>query len=110
MLFEVEESYCLAPMENSSSNGSLFMSAVGIGVGLGVGLGLVSTQLMASSPRGDVTLGGGATAADIESELRRLLVDGQETKISFSDFPYYLRCMCGFLHPFYLPCFDWKNK
>ena len=97
-------------MENSSSNGSLFMSAVGIGVGLGVGLGLVSTQLMASSPRGDVTLGGGATAADIESELRRLLVDGQETKISFSDFPYYLRCMCGFLHPFYLPCFDWKNK
>ena len=94
MLFEVEESYCLAPMENSSSNGSLFMSAVGIGVGLGVGLGLASTQLMASSPRGDGTLGGSATAADIESKLRCLLVDEQETKISFSDFPYYLRCVC----------------
>jgi len=86
------------------------MSAVGIGVGLGVGLGLASTQLMASSPRGDGTLGGSATAAHIKSELRRLLVDEQETKIFFSDFPYYLRCMCGFLHPFYLPCFDWENK
>ncbi|XP_066306587.1 uncharacterized protein [Miscanthus floridulus] len=77
-------------MENSSSNGSLFVSAVGIGVGLGVSLGLASTQLMASSSGGDMTMGGGATAVDIESELRRLLVDGQETKISFSDFPYYL--------------------
>jgi len=97
-------------MENSSSNSSLFMSAVGIGIGLGVASGLASTQLMASLPRGDGTLGGSAIAADIESELRRLLVDEQETKISFSDFPYYLRCMCGFLHPFYLPCFDWENK
>ena len=83
-------------MENCSSNGSLFVSTVGIGVGLGVGLGLASTQLMASSPRGDGTLGGSATAADIESKLRCLLVDEQETKIFFSDFPYYLRCMCGF--------------
>jgi hypothetical protein len=97
-------------MENSSSNGSLFVSAVGIGVGLGVGLGLASTQLMASSPRGDGSLGGGAIAADIELELRRLLVNGQETKISFSDFPYYLRCVCAFYILFYLPCFDWKSN
>jgi len=81
------------------------VSAIGIGVGLGVGLGLASTQLMASSPRGGRTLGGGATTTEIESELRCLLVDGQETKISFSNFPYYLRCV-WFLHPFYLPCFD----
>jgi hypothetical protein len=56
-------------MENTSSNNSLFMSAIGIGIGLGVGLGLVSTHLMASSLGGDGTLGGGATAADIELEL-----------------------------------------
>ena len=74
------------------------MSAIGIGIGigLGVGLGLVSTHLMASSLGGDGTLGGGATAADIELELRRLLVDGQETNITFAKFPYYLRCVCGF--------------
>jgi ABC-type antimicrobial peptide transport system permease subunit len=83
-------------MENNSSNSSLFVSAVGIGVGLGVGLGLASTQLMASLPRGDRSLGGGAIATDIELELRHLLVDGQETKISFSNFPYYLRCVCAF--------------
>ncbi|KAG0538377.1 hypothetical protein BDA96_03G230700 [Sorghum bicolor] len=77
-------------MENTSSNNSLFMSAIGIGIGLGVGLGLVSTHLMASSLGGDGTLGGGATAADIELELRRLLVDGQETNITFAKFPYYL--------------------
>ncbi|KXG32842.2 hypothetical protein SORBI_3003G213100 [Sorghum bicolor] len=45
---------------------------------------------MASSLGGDGTLGGGATAADIELELRRLLVDGQETNITFAKFPYYL--------------------
>lgn len=88
-------------MENSSSNGGLFISAVGIGVGLGVGLGLVSTHIMPSDLGGYETSGGGATAANIESELQRLLVDRQETNITFANFPYYVRCVWGFyiLHP-----------
>ena len=79
----------------SSSSSSLFASAVGVGVGVGVGLGLVTAGLGPSAPGGGGASGGGATAAVVEAELRRLVVDGRETGVTFADFPYYLRCVWG---------------
>ncbi|PUZ55742.1 hypothetical protein GQ55_5G236800 [Panicum hallii var. hallii] len=77
-------------MDHGSSSGSLFASAVGVGVGVGVGLGLVSAGLGPSAPGGGGASGGGATAAVVEAELRRLVVDGHEAGVTFADFPYYL--------------------
>ncbi|XP_062206156.1 peroxisomal ATPase PEX6-like isoform X2 [Phragmites australis] len=73
-------------MEHSSSS-SLFASVVGVGVGVGLGLGLVSARLALSTPGGGS--GGGASAKEVEAELRRLVVDGRETGVTFSNFPYY---------------------
>ncbi|TKW15475.1 hypothetical protein SEVIR_5G239100v4 [Setaria viridis] len=84
-------------MDNGSGGGGgggggLFASAVGVGVGVGVGLGLglVSAGLGPSNPGGGGASGGGATAAVVEAELLRLVVDGRETGVTFADFPYYL--------------------
>lgn len=86
-------------MDNGSGGGGggLFASAVGVGVGVGVGLGLglVSAGLGPSNPGGGGASGGGATAAVVEAELLRLVVDGRETGVTFADFPYYLRYAWG---------------
>jgi hypothetical protein len=66
-------------------HGSIIASAVGVGVGVGVGIGLVSSRLTG------LATGGGATAAEVEAELRCLVVDGRDVGVSFDDFPYYLR-------------------
>ena len=79
----------------SSSSSSLFASAVGVGVGVGVGLGLVTAGLGPSAPGGGGASGGGATAAVVEAELRRLVIDGREAGVTFADFPYYLRYVWG---------------
>jgi hypothetical protein len=86
-------------MDHGSSSGSLFASAVGVGVGVGVGLGLVSAGLGPSAPGGGGASGGGATAAVVEAELRRLVVDGHEAGVTFADFPYYLRYVWGSTAP-----------
>ncbi|KAM0830317.1 hypothetical protein ACQ4PT_066288 [Festuca glaucescens] len=68
-------------------HGSLFASAIGVGVG--VGIGLVSARLTAepiSGAGGD----GRAAGAEVEAELRRLVVEGRESGVTFDDFPYYL--------------------
>ncbi|KAM0843248.1 hypothetical protein ACQ4PT_057839 [Festuca glaucescens] len=68
-------------------HGGLFASAIGVGVG--VGIGLVSARLTAepiSGPGGD----GRAAGAEVEAELRRLVVEGRESGVTFDDFPYYL--------------------
>ena len=61
------------------------MSALGIGIGVGVGLGLASAPWAGASARA------GLTVDRVEQELRRLLVDAAATKVTFDEFPYYLR-------------------
>lgn len=68
----------------------LFLSALSVGVG--VGLGLASGQTVSKwtgGYNGSATTG--VTAEQIEQELLRLLQDGKESKVTFEDFPYYLR-------------------
>ncbi|KAJ3671045.1 hypothetical protein LUZ60_008471 [Juncus effusus] len=57
-----------------------------IGVGLGMGIGLASGQAVAkwAAPPAVSAVDG------VEAELRRLVVDGKESQITFDDFPYYL--------------------
>lgn len=68
----------------------IVMSALGIGLGVGVGLGLVSGQTVTkwAQPSGSST---GVTADRVEQELMRLVMDGKEGKVTFDEFPYYLR-------------------
>lgn len=68
----------------------LLMSAVGVGIGVGVGLGLASGQTMSkwtggSSPSNTIT------AERMEQELLRMVIDGRDAKVTFDEFPYYLR-------------------
>lgn len=63
----------------------LFMSA--IGVGLGVGIGLASGQAVAKWATPPLH----SPADAVEAELKRLVVDGKESPVTFNDFPYYLR-------------------
>lgn len=58
-----------------------------LSVGVGVGLGLASGQAVNKW----TSAAEGITPDQIEQELRRLVVDGKHTKITFEDFPYYLR-------------------
>ncbi|VFQ73022.1 unnamed protein product [Cuscuta campestris] len=66
------------------------MSALGVGVG--VGLGLASGQAINkwTGAAANSAPAYGVTADRIEQELRRLVVDGKDTGVSFDDFPYYL--------------------
>lgn len=73
----------------------MVMSALGIGIGVGVGLGLASAPWAAARPASSSREG--VTADRIEQELRRLLVDGAESKVNFDEFPYYLRFVRSFL-------------
>ena len=68
---------------------NLLVSALGVGVG--VGLGLASAR-WAAPTHGDG--GGGVGAAEVEAELRRLVLDGRESEVTFDEFHnfhYYLR-------------------
>ncbi|KAK3134734.1 hypothetical protein QOZ80_5BG0410040 [Eleusine coracana subsp. coracana] len=67
---------------------NLFVSALSVGVG--VGLGLASAR-WAAPTNGDGGGGGaGVGVAELEAELRRLVVDGRESEVTFDDFNYYL--------------------
>lgn len=59
----------------------ILLSALSVGVGVGVGL----------SKWASASVEGGVTAEQIEAEISRLVVDGRESKVTFDDFPYYLR-------------------
>ncbi|WVZ99744.1 hypothetical protein U9M48_045002 [Paspalum notatum var. saurae] len=64
---------------------NLLVSALGVGVG--VGLGIASAR-WAAPAHGE---GGGAGgAAEVEAELRRLVLDGRESDVTFDEFHYYL--------------------
>ncbi|KAM0902472.1 hypothetical protein ACQ4PT_019291 [Festuca glaucescens] len=66
----------------------MVMSAVGIGIGVGVGLGLASAPWAGGGSGGPARAG--VTLERVEQELRRLVVDGKDSKVTFDEFPYYL--------------------
>lgn len=68
---------------------SLLASAVGMGVG--VGLGLASARWAKPAHAADGGVGPGASAAEVEAELRRLVVDGRDSDVTFDEF-HHLHC------------------
>lgn len=66
------------------------LSALGVGVGVGVGLGLASGQAMNKWAGKDVSTYA-ISAERLEKELMGQIVDGRESKVTFDEFPYYLR-------------------
>ena len=69
----------------------MVMSALGIGIGVGVGLGLASAPWAGGASASASARAAGVTVDRVEQDLRRLLVDGADTKVTFDEFPYYLR-------------------
>lgn len=69
---------------------SFLLSALSVGVGVGVGLGIASGQTVGKWIGSNATLDS-ISADQIENELLRLIVDGKETKVTFDEFPYFLR-------------------
>ncbi|KAK0596322.1 hypothetical protein LWI29_014635 [Acer saccharum] len=76
---------------------NVLLSALGVGVGLGVGLGLASGQTINKWTGNNSASSNGVTAEKMEQELLRQVVEGRESKITFDEFPYYLR-LAGFSH------------
>lgn len=68
----------------------VFLSALSVGVGVGVGLGLVSGSSVGRWT-GVSAAAEGVSAEQIQLELLKLLVDGNETGVCFKEFPYFLR-------------------
>lgn len=67
---------------------SVVMSALGIGIGVGVGLGLASAPWAGGASAS--ARAAGVTVERVEQDLRRLLADGADSKVTFDAFPYYL--------------------
>ncbi|XP_062180819.1 peroxisomal ATPase PEX6-like [Phragmites australis] len=68
---------------------NLIVSALSVGVG--VGLGLASARWAAPAHgEGSGGVGSGAGVAEVEAELRRLVLDGRESDVTFDEFHYYL--------------------
>ncbi|XP_061351625.1 uncharacterized protein LOC133296621 isoform X2 [Gastrolobium bilobum] len=67
----------------------VLLSALSVGVGLGVGLGLSSGQAVQK------WVGGNCDSDEISGEqivheLKKLLLDGKDSKVTFDEFPYFL--------------------
>ncbi|KAL6123160.1 hypothetical protein ACLB2K_075683 [Fragaria x ananassa] len=65
--------------------------SVGVGVGVGVGLGLSSGQGAVNKWVNGNSSSDEVTAEQIEQELMRQVLDMRESKVTFEEFPYYLR-------------------
>lgn len=70
----------------------ILLSALIVGVGVSVGLGLASGQTVCQWT-GLKLWPDAITEEQIEHELRRQVMDGRESKITFDKFPYFLRCV-----------------
>lgn len=68
----------------------ILLSALGVGMGVGVGLGLASGQTM-SKWAGYEGLANAITPDRVEQEMLRQIVDGRDSKVTFDQFPYYLK-------------------
>lgn len=65
----------------------VLLSALSVGVGLGVGLGLSTGQKWVGGNRDSDDISG----EQIVQELKRLVIDGRSSKVTFDEFPYHLR-------------------
>lgn len=70
-------------------NKNILLSALGVGVGVGVGLGFASGQTV-SKWAGNSSMDS-ITVQRMEQEMLRQVVDGRDSKVTFAEFPYYLR-------------------
>lgn len=68
----------------------VLLSALGVGVGVGLGWASGSAVGKWAGITSSAVVDG-VSAEEIEAELLRLIVDGKESKVTFDDFPYYLR-------------------
>ncbi|XP_027357775.1 putative cell division cycle ATPase isoform X1 [Abrus precatorius] len=64
----------------------VLLSALSVGVGLGVGLGFSSGQKWVGGNRNSDEVSG----EQIVQELKKLVVEGKDSKVTFDEFPYYL--------------------
>lgn len=71
----------------------MLLSALGVGVGVGVGLGLASGHNVGKWPGSGSIPFNGITSERMEQEMLRLVVDGRDSKVTFDQFPYYLRSL-----------------
>ena len=69
----------------------ILLSALSVGVGVGVGLGLASGQTVSRWTGSGSGSSDALTAEKMEQELLRQVVEGRESKVTFDEFPYYLR-------------------
>jgi len=69
----------------------VLMSALSLGLGVGVGLGLASGQTVSKWTGAAPTQSSGVTADRVADELMRMVIDGRDSKVTFDEFPYYLR-------------------
>ncbi|KAJ9545743.1 hypothetical protein OSB04_025450 [Centaurea solstitialis] len=63
---------------------NILLTALGVGVGVGLGLGVNKWSCSGGGSEE------GITAAEIEQELLRLIVDGKDDRITLKEFPYYI--------------------
>jgi len=70
---------------------SLLASALGVGVGVGLGLASARWGKPAHAAEGGGGGASGAGVAEVEAELRRLVVDGRNSGVSFDEF-HHLHC------------------
>lgn len=72
----------------------ILMSA--LGVGIGVGIGLASGHTVSKWTGGANSSSNAVTPQAMEQEMLNLIVDGRNSKVTFDEFPYYLRYSCNF--------------
>lgn len=69
----------------------IVISALSVGLGIGVGIGLTSGQTVSRWAATQGSSSSGLSAENVEQELKRLIVDGKDSNVTFNQFPYYLR-------------------
>ncbi|KAG5089953.1 hypothetical protein AAZX31_01G208400 [Glycine max] len=69
---------------------NVLLSALSVGVGVGVGIGLAGKGVTKWGAN-EYSSSNGVTPENMEREMQRLVVDGRESKVTFDQFPYYLR-------------------
>lgn len=68
---------------------NMLLSALGVGIGVGVGIGLASGQTVSRWAGGSSD--NVITPLIMEQEMLNLITDGKDSKVTFDEFPYYLR-------------------
>lgn len=68
----------------------MLMSALSVGIGVGVGIGLASGQTVSRWTGGNSSENT-ITLQIMEQEVLNLIVEGKDSKVTFDEFPYYLR-------------------